>query len=293
MLNSITASAAIKPTVAFTTPQNYATRLSHLLALKSLNPLWCPTIVTQPTPQTVSSLASHLVPHAISPISAILFPSRTAISAFSEATISLNTPLLPPSHDGLILGALGKDAELIDTAFLLNISSHVENVRVIVPPTATPSCLVKSLGAGGGGRRVLCLLPQFAGLNEPEVVPEFLRELEYAGWVPIRVNAYETRWLGPTCAEGIVVEEGNLRAVVFSSCAEVEGLLKSLSEYGWDWGTVRRRWPELVVAAHGPVTAAGAERLGVDVDVVSDRFSSFDGVVDALCNSLQLAGFDL
>jgi len=37
-----------------------------------------------------------------------------------------------------------------------------------------------------------------------------------------------------------------------------------------------------VVAAHRPVTAAGAERLGVKVDVVSSRFDSFEGVVDAL-----------
>jgi len=38
----------------------------------------------------------------------------------------------------------------------------------------------------------------------------------------------------------------------------------------------------MVVAAHGPVTANGARRLGVEVDVVSARFSSFHGVVVAL-----------
>lgn len=83
-------------------------------------------------------------------------------------------------------------------------------------------------------------------------------------------------------------EEGNgLDAIVFTSSAEVEGLLKSLREFGWDWRMVRRRWPDLVVAAHGPVTAAGAERLSVDVDVVSGRFESFAGVVDALHGRLR------
>ena len=53
---------------------------------------------------------------------------------------------------------------------------------------------------------------------------------------------------------------------------------------------VRRRWPHLVVAAHGPVTAAGAERLGVNVDVVSARFDSFQGVVDAV--EAKLRGLD-
>lgn len=51
---------------------------------------------------------------------------------------------------------------------------------------------------------------------------------------------------------------------------------------GWDWEMVRKTCPDLVVAAHGPVTAAGAESLGVKVDLVSDKFDSFDGVVNAL-----------
>ena len=38
--------------------------------------------------------------------------------------------------------------------------------------------------------------------------------------------------------------------------------------------------PKLVVAAHGPVTAVGALRLSVEVDVVSSKFGSFDGFVD-------------
>ncbi|KAL0430834.1 UNVERIFIED_CONTAM: hypothetical protein Sradi_0709400 [Sesamum radiatum] len=45
---------------------------------------------------------------------------------------------------------------------------------------------------------------------------------------------------------------------------------------------VRRMCPRMVAAAHGPVTAAGAEKLGVGIDVVSSRFDTFEGVVDAL-----------
>lgn len=101
------------------------------------------------------------------------------------------------------------------------------------------------------------------------------------GWVAVRANAYETKWAGPKCAEKLLEAE-NLDGIVFTSTAEVEGLLKSLREYGLDWEDVRKRWAGLVVAAHGPVTASGAERLGVNIDVVSSNFSSFDGVVQAL-----------
>lgn len=140
---------------------------------------------------------------------------------------------------------------------------------------------VKSLGLGHG-RRILCPVPSVIDLTEPPVVPDFIRDLEVAGWNPARVTAYETRLMGPKCVEGLVTLEGNLDAILFTSTAEVEGLLKGLEEFGWDWGMVRRRWPKIVVAAHGPVTAKGAGCFGVNVDVVSKRFNSFDGVLDAL-----------
>ncbi|KAK7281491.1 hypothetical protein RIF29_09541 [Crotalaria pallida] len=269
------------PTVAFTTPPNYATRLSHLLTLNSYNPLWCPTLTIQPTP---SSLTPYLSPHSLDPFSAIAFTSRTAIQSFSDAASDLPQPPLSSVGPTFTLAALGKDSELLDQQFVSRISANSGRVRVLVPPTATPSSLVSSLGTGDG-RMVLSPVPRVVGLDEPPVVPNFLRELKAAGWVPVRVHAYETQWAGPQCAEGIVrgsEEEGGLDAVVFTSSSEVEGLLKSLKEFGLAFEDVRRRCPRLVVAAHGPVTAAGAERLGVKVDVVSSRFDSFEGVVDVL-----------
>ncbi|KAJ1436956.1 Tetrapyrrole biosynthesis, uroporphyrinogen III synthase [Sesbania bispinosa] len=208
------------PTVAFTTPPNYAARLSHILSLNAFKPLWCPTLIIQPTPFT---LTPYLSPHSLDPFSAIAFTSRTAIQAFLQATDHLPQPPLSPSGPTFTVAALGKDSELLDRNFLSRI----------------------------------CASPE---------------------------RAYETRWAGPKCAEGIVKasEEKGLDAVVFTSSAEVDGLLKSLREFGLGFGDLRRRCPRMVVAAHGPVTAAGAERLGVEVDVVSSKFDSFDGVVDVL-----------
>lgn len=140
---------------------------------------------------------------------------------------------------------------------------------------------VESLGFGHG-RRILCPIPSVIDLTEPPVIPDFMKDLEAAGWIPVKVTAYETRWMGSKCVEKLVNLYEKLDAILFTSTAEVEGLLKGLDEFGWDWRTVNRRWPEIVVGAHGPVTAKGAESFGVAVDVVSERFSSFDGVLDAL-----------
>ncbi|KAH7850991.1 hypothetical protein Vadar_005626 [Vaccinium darrowii] len=282
--------------IAFTTPENYAARLSHLLRLKNWDPLWCPTVIVEPTPQTKSSLLLHLSPpnpnsnskSSLESFSAIAFTSRTGISAFSQALETAVKPPLLPYGDVFTISALGRDSELLNDAFVDRICENRERIRVLVPKISTPGGIVAALGFGGG-RKVLCPVPLVVGLEEPSVVPNFLRELESNGWVAVRVDGYETRWAGRECAAEVAARvvrggggEGVLDAVVFTSTAEVEGMLKSLEEYGLDWGLVKGRLPELVVAAHGPVTAAGAERLGVGVDVVSERFGSFEGVVEAL-----------
>ncbi|KAM7515956.1 hypothetical protein LguiA_005539 [Lonicera macranthoides] len=278
------------PTVAFTTPNNYAGRLSQFLRLKGWTPLWCPTVVVQTTPHTHSSLIRYLSnprnskSTPLEQFSAIAFTSRTGISAFSETLASIESPPLSPCGNAFTISGLGKDSELIDESFIGRICENRDRIRVLVPPVATPAGLVEAIGPGHG-QRVLCPVPVVVGLEEPPVVPEFLRDLRLKGWVAVRVDGYETRWAGRGCAEEVAMRSekgGGVDAIMFTSTAEVEGLLKSLRWFGLDWVVVRERFPAMVVAAHGPVTAAGAERLGVEVDVVSSKFGSFEGVVDAL-----------
>ncbi|GMY20420.1 Tetrapyrrole biosynthesis, uroporphyrinogen III synthase [Fagus crenata] len=78
------------------------------------------------------------------------------------------------------------------------------------------------------------------GLDEPPVVPNFLEELERKGWVSVKVSVYETRWARRECGREVVerCERGELGVVVFTSTAEVDGLLKSLKEL-----FELRRWP--------------------------------------------------
>ncbi|XP_042509271.1 uncharacterized protein LOC122084917 [Macadamia integrifolia] len=281
-----------KKCIAFTTPQNYAERLSHLIQINGAEPIWCPTIVVEPTPRTRASIRNFLLSSPsqgdngasrLEDFSAIAFTSRTGILAFAESLAELENPPLAPTDGGFTVSALGKDAELLTEEFLAMLCKNPKNrIRVLVPPKATPSSMVESLGAGHG-RRILCPVPLVVGINEPPVIPDFLRALSERDWIPVRVSAYETRWAGPNSAEVLLRRKERLDAIVFTSTGEVEGMLKSCRDLGFDdWGTVRERWPGLVVAAHGPVTALGAERLGVAVDVVSSRFDRFEGIVEAL-----------
>ncbi|CAI9110384.1 OLC1v1010393C1 [Oldenlandia corymbosa var. corymbosa] len=249
----------------------------------------CPTVIVESTPQTISALQCYLSnpnpkdshTSILEDFSAIAFTSRTGIIAFTEALTSSNiqtTTPLAPHGEPFTVSALGKDSELLNESFIHKLCQNPSRIQVVVPPIATPSSLVDALGSGHG-RKVLCPVPSVLGLNEPPVVPKFLSDLDKMGWIAVRVNGYETRWAGPKCAEELVKkteEECGVDALVFTSTAEVEGLL------GLNWDMMRRRCPTMLVAAHGPVTASGAERLGVGIDVISSRFGSFDGIVDAL-----------
>ncbi|KAL2327359.1 hypothetical protein Fmac_020786 [Flemingia macrophylla] len=96
------------------------------------------------------------------------------------------------------------------------------------------------------------------------------------------------RWARPRCIEGIVrAREGEDWMQPCLLVAEVEGLLKSFVEFGLGFLDFRKRWwtpiflhsyffviqrcPGLAMVAYGPVTAAAARSLGVEVDVVSSK----------------------
>ncbi|GFP91290.1 hypothetical protein PHJA_001273000 [Phtheirospermum japonicum] len=268
--------------IAFTTPRNYAVRLSQLIHLKGWDPLWCPTITVDSTSQTISSIQHYLLPPnpPLRHFSAVAFTSRAGIAAFADALAGIATHPLPSAGEIFTVSALGKDSELLDGSFIGGLCKNSGRIRVLVPPVATPTGMAEALGLGQG-EKVLCPVPLVIGLEEPPVVPRFLADLGRRGWVPIRVNAYETQWRSGGAAE-LLEAAGGVDAIVFTSTGEVEGLLKGLAEVGLDWGMVVGMCPRMVAAAHGPVTAAGAERLGVGIDVVSARCESFDGVVDAL-----------
>lgn len=195
----------------------------------------------------------------------------------------IHSPPLTPYHDdyNFIICTLGKDSELVDNSFINKLCTNRDRITLLVPEVSTPDGLVGLLGYGYG-RKVLCPVPLVVGLEEPEVVPNFLRDLDRMGWVAVRVDAYETRWMGSECGVMGLLGTHKVDAIVFTSTAEVQGLLKSLKVMGLEWRDVVKRNPGIVVAAHGPVTAAGAKSRGVCVDVVSAKFGSFDGVVDAL-----------
>ncbi|KAF0919705.1 hypothetical protein E2562_030953 [Oryza meyeriana var. granulata] len=214
-----------------TYPLGYGGQLHAILQQRGAQPLPVPTIAI--CAHDPDLLRPFVTPGALDPFAALVFTSRSGISALSRALPS--SPARCPISDAasalpFTVVALGSDADLLDGAFLSRLcrDAAAGRVSVLVPDVPTPAGLVEALGSGSG-RRVLCPVPDVVSLREPPVVPGFLAGLEAAGWVAVRAPAYIMSWAGPRCAEALVAAEAAPPdAVVFTSTAEVEGLLKGL-----------------------------------------------------------------
>lgn len=211
----------------------------------------------------------------------IAFTSRNGIQAVLQRLEMLHdgaeAARAAVKASGVKLCALGRDALALTEAGYS---------CAVTPQESSTQGLVMELTARGEaeGARVLCPVPRVENLSEPPIVPRFLAALAAAGAVPTRLDAYVTTF-GCGAGEGRVecglLANGSIDAVVFSSTAESEALAKAMGGVETLRAAVNDH--KVLLAAHGPYTAAGATAvLGLEVNCVSQRFGSFVGVLEAL-----------
>ncbi|KAI8476767.1 MAG: tetrapyrrole biosynthesis, uroporphyrinogen III synthase [Monoraphidium minutum] len=277
--------------VMLTAPRQYAGRLASLLITAGAAPVWLPGIeITRLSGGQCGELDAAL--GSLSSFDLLAFTSKNGIYAVMGRLQALRGgPEAAVAHmreSGVKLCALGADGKVLRREFGLEVT--------VSPPEASTQGLVAELRRRGlaQGARVLAPVPLVTGgLQEPPVVPRFMAALEAAGAAPTRVPAYLTTpglpgqaGLAACAAERALLREGGIHAIVFSSTAEAQGLCRLMGGRGALADAVAAH--RVVLAAHGPYTAAGAEDvLGLPVPVVSKRFSTFEGVVSALAEAIH------
>jgi len=301
-----------------TAPRGYAGALGARLLSAGADLVWAPGVRTQRLGgegAAGAALDAALAPLLLGggggappPYTAALFISRAGVEASLERLGRLADPARPGAAaaarpaaallaaggsalaaSGLTCWALGADAAALASA-------GVPAGRIRTPPVPSTAGLVAALAAEGPyppGAAFLAPVPAVGGgLTEPPVVPTFLAGLAGLAGCPAVVAppAYETLpGLPPGSATALRADlaAGRLAAALFTSTAEAEGLAGALGRGGSlaDGAAALARAVAggLVLAAHGPTTAAGVEgMLGCAVSVVSGDASSFGGVVAAL-----------
>lgn len=251
-------------TVLFTAPRNYAGRLGQLLIERGARPVWMPTISIEPL---ADYSAFDEVIRERDKYDWIAFTSRNGIDAYLNRLEALG--LRPADVAGLKTAAIGNDARLLEQAGLK---------PALVPPAPSPTGIVEELRRRGQVSGVVIVpAPDVVGMDEPAVVPDFIRGLEAIGLKTRRVPAYVTARETANLEVGTrMLLAGEVDIVAFTSRGEIDSLLLHLGERR---DVLNSR---AALACFGPITSAGARLRNLTVDIVAADYSRFEGFVAAM-----------
>ena len=256
--------------ILVTAPRNYAYRLSEQIIKQGGLPVFMPTIETCYL-SNYTKLDAAL--NHIGEFDWIIFTSRNGITAFFHRMDDLDIPLsmVQKCH----LCALGEDAE--------SLSSFCGKVDLI-PTESSPAGIVAELAKLPQihDKKVLIPAPEVVGLPEPDVVPNLITDLRELGIKVTPVPTYITQGLDASIysIELDLIRQGMIDVIAFSSTAEVESFLTMVNS--------QSDYERCIIACFGPYTTANAQKLGVDVSIVSKDYSSFEGFAEAIATFFTL-----
>ena len=250
--------------IIITAPRNYAQRLSQQIIDRGGLPILMPTIETCWL-NNYNELDSYL--QQIGRFSWIAFTSRNGIEAFLQRMQVLEIPRNTLNKSNLC--AVGKDAEL-----LLDLGLKVS----IIPCEPSPQGIVDELAkiTDIHQQSILVPVPEVVGIPEPNIVPNFIASLKQLGMKVTRVPAYMTRCLDKNLyeIELNLISTGKIDVIAFSSSAEIAAFLSMFEE--------QKDYEDCLIACFGPYTANNAKRLGLNVSIVPEDYSSFAEFVRAI-----------
>lgn len=256
--------------ILVTAPINYACRLSEQIIKKGGLPILMPTI------ETCDLSNSTQLDNALSRIKEfdwIIFTSRNGIIAFFHRMNDLDIPISVLKNCQLC--ALGKDSES-----LLSFTGKVD----LIPKESSPAGIVAELKtiAQIHEKKVLVPAPEVVGLPEPNVIPNLITDLENLGIKVTRVPTYITQGLDKNIysIELDLIRQGKIDVIAFSSTAEIESFLRMVNS--------PRDYGDCAIACFGPYTTANAQKLGMNVSIVSENYSSFQGFAEAIATFFAL-----
>jgi uroporphyrinogen-III synthase len=248
--------------VFFPTPRHYAGLLTRLLVERGARPIWAPTIETWPVDDYSELDAILKLPRDWKWIA---FTSTNGVEAVAQRLKALGLPVTAMKR--FKLAAFAADARALQA---LGLQAD------LMPRQGDPQGMIDELKAMGvKGQKVVVPVPQVVGVDEPFVVPEFIRDLQGLGMVTKRIEAYQTR----AVTAGLDFEldallGGKVDITVLTSSAETFALLKLRPG-------MREAINKTTVVYMGPYTAKTGVKEGLRSDVMPQKMD-MPGVVEAI-----------
>jgi len=254
--------------IVVTAPAVYASRLQKALEKYGASVILMPMIETL-VYDSLSGFSQLL--HDIKPgvsvsdaFDFIVLPSRNAIKAYDNEMHLHFLGKIPYKANYYVLGSDKKYLEQLGYS-----------TPIVIPEPSMMGILayIKS-NAIYKGKKMLLVAPKVSMINEPNVVPQFMREALKMGIECNRIDGYTTRPVNDACTQMTLsgLREGKYDMVAFSSGGE----LFAMAEMGSPDDL------NCAVACFGPYTASNAKKVGIKVDMVSQNFRSFDDYAQSI-----------
>ncbi len=258
--------------IIVTAPRNYGARLCQQLIERGALPLLMPTIETCVL-ENFAQLDATLQNLAL--FDWIAFTSRNGIDAFCQRWQDIGFPLA--TLNNFRLAAIGKDGERLDAL----------GIKVdLLPTEPSPTGIVAELAQIPHicQQSILLPIPEVVGIPEPDVIPNFVTGLKNLGMKVTCIPTYRTQSIHRSLyeVELNLIRQGSIDAIAFSSTAEIASFLQMVA--------TPRDYQQCTIACFGPYTAANARKLGLDVSIVAQDYSSFAGFTDAIAQALGSEG---
>ena len=259
-------------TILVTAPSNYARRFANIIEEAGGNAILFPTIETILNPKT--SAIDSIWQHAES-IDWLVLPSRKAMDAFFDRidSRSLN------SISRLKFCAIGNDINYLKEKY--------NTIAAIEPKESGPNGIVEELAKQTNiqGQNIVVVSPLVIGLKEPNVIPNFIRDLKSLKANVRKAEGYITQLSDSLnyLNEIELLKSGKIDIIAFTSTAEIEALIKLTSLELID---------KQIVACFGPYTGNNAKKFGLHPEYIGQKYSSFEdfvsGITDYLLNQKKI-----
>eukprot|EP00277_Geminigera_cryophila_P018284 CAMPEP_0179436554 /NCGR_PEP_ID=MMETSP0799-20121207/20531_1 /TAXON_ID=46947 /ORGANISM="Geminigera cryophila, Strain CCMP2564" /LENGTH=348 /DNA_ID=CAMNT_0021216775 /DNA_START=165 /DNA_END=1211 /DNA_ORIENTATION=+ len=246
--------------IMFTTPRQYAGKLSSVLVDAGARPVWMPTVRYIPLPEEgllTTQLDAALL--ELSSFDVIAFATKYSVLGFWERLTTLYGS--PEGAQRVVSEAKVKFATVPALSALLRDKLSLCSDRIIAARHVGASDLYDVLACTSSGAAVLCVAPVFGdGFEDPKPLTQMLNKLSF-------------RRLDVTRAPGYIVKPGSANEFqnelkwLRNGDVDVLGLTSALEVKGLD--LMLDSWDGLVpdstsVVGNGPDTALQAARLGYD-----------------------------
>ena len=244
--------------IVITAPKIYASRLKKSLEKKGASVIELNSIETI-VYQSLKGLKQYKAKELSKKYRYIVLPSRNAIKAFynHDKGASSNKTIY----------VIGKDKELIQ---------KLGYKKAICPKEASMHGIAKEISKDKNvnGKTLLLIVPKVSLIPEPNVVPNFIKEIEQMGIKCHKVYGYTTRPIINKHNKNIIenIKKGKYHLIAFTSGGEIFALSKMINPKNI----------KCKIACFGPYTASNAKIAHLKVDMISKKYHSFNDYTNSI-----------